>query len=59
MIKANALPYGALCTFQPEYLGDIVHDELNHPDQHGEIETPLSSFWFSVFDELRLIANKF
>ena len=33
MINSNRIPYGALYSFQPEYMADILHEEFfNHPD---------------------------
>ncbi len=33
MTNSNEIPYGALYSFQPEYMAEILHEEhLNHPD---------------------------
>jgi hypothetical protein len=40
MIETDTVPYGALYTFQPEYLGDLIHDEIHHEEEL--LSNPLS-----------------
>ncbi len=42
MNSNNEIPYGALYSFQPEYMADIVHEKiLNHQDEVERQSQPL------------------
>jgi hypothetical protein len=43
MVNADDVPYGALYTFQPDYMGHLIHDEIIHEDDVAEVHVPV--FW--------------
>ncbi len=44
MVDVNDVPYGALYTFQPEYLGNLIHDEINHEEVETETPATIESY---------------
>lgn len=44
MVDVNDVPYGALYTFQPEYLGDLIHDEIHHEDDEAGVPVTHESY---------------
>ena len=44
MINNNEIPYGALYSFQPDYMVNIIHDEIHH-DAADESELPAANTW--------------
>jgi len=45
MIDADNLPYGALYSFQPDYLEHLNHDEIYLENEHHEMEVPTPTVW--------------
>ncbi len=45
MVDVNEVPYGALYSFQPDYMDHLVHDEYSH---EGEIVDEHTGFWLII-----------
>lgn len=53
MLENSNVPYGALYSFQPEYLNHLVHDEVDHESERRD-DLPNSGMRFTALKEFLL-----
>ncbi|OIQ80288.1 hypothetical protein GALL_379650 [mine drainage metagenome] len=58
MANANEIPYGALYSFQPDYLLHLIHDEIYHGDEHDEVNMPAAYSWESFSRRVKTLFSE-
>jgi hypothetical protein len=59
MVDVDEVPYGALYSFQPDYMGYLIHDEIYHEENDHEDDAKVLLFNHVIIRRVKELFTKF